>query len=142
MRHVDRVKAGQYILRNEGYRQHLYECPEGIATIGIGFNLEEGFTKEESMLILKHRMGKFIEELVERVPVFLTVSSVRKIVLLDMAYNLGINRLLTFRKMLAALGQGDFQLAATEMLDSRYAKQVKGRALRNARMMETGEWES
>jgi lysozyme len=142
MRHVDMAKAGQYILRNEGYRQHVYEDTEGIATIGIGFNLKEGFTKEESMLILKHRMGKFIEELVERVPVFLTVSSVRKIVLLDMAYNLGINRLLKFRKMLAALGQGDFQLAATEMLDSRYAKQVKGRALRNARMMETGEWES
>ncbi|MHC5058357.1 MAG: glycoside hydrolase family protein, partial [Planctomycetota bacterium] len=77
MRHVDMAKAGQYILRNEGYRQHVYEDTEGIATIGIGFNLEEGFTKEESMLILKHRMGKFIEELVERVPVFLTVSSVR-----------------------------------------------------------------
>lgn len=140
MRHVDMAKAGQYILRNEGYRQHMYKDTEGIWTIGIGFNLEEGFSKEESMLILKHRMGKYVDELVGRVPVFLDVCSVRKIVLLDMAYNLGVSGLLKFRKMLAALSEGDYQLAAKEMLDSRYAKQVKGRALRNARMMETGEW--
>lgn len=142
MRHIDRAKAGEYILRNEGYRATPYEDTEGILTVGIGFNLEEGFTKEECMLILRHRMEKYVEELVDRVPVFLTVSSVRKIVLLDMAYNLGVSRLLGFRKMLAALEEGDYQLAALEMLDSRYAKQVKGRALRNARMMETGEWES
>jgi lysozyme len=140
MRHVDLTKAGEYILRNEGFRATPYEDTEGILTVGIGFNLEEGFTKEECMLILRHRMGKYIDELVERVPVFLDVSSVRKIVLLDMAYNLGVSRLLGFRKMLAALKQGDFQLAAEEMLDSRYAKQVKGRARRNALMMETGEW--
>ena len=57
-----------------------------------------------------------------------------------MVYNLGITRLLKFKKMLAALDSGDYELAATEMLDSRYARQVKGRAKRNAYMMETGEW--
>ncbi len=140
MRYLDGRKAGEYILRNEGYRQHMYKDTEGIWTIGIGFNLEEGFTKEESMLILKHRMGKYITELCDRVPVYIDVCQVRKIVLLDMAYNLGVSGLLKFRKMLAALESGDYQLAAKEMLDSRYASQVKGRALRNARMMETGEW--
>jgi lysozyme len=125
---------------NEGYRRDVYYDTEGIPTIGIGFNLQEGFTLEESTLILKHRMQKFIHELCQKVPVYMDVCQVRKIVLLDMVYNLGINRLLKFRKMLAALDRGDYQLAAEEMLDSRYAAQVKGRARRNARMMETGEW--
>jgi lysozyme len=57
-----------------------------------------------------------------------------------MAYNLGIGRLSKFKKMIAALDSRDYELAAKEMLDSTYAKQVKGRAKRNAHMMETGEW--
>ena len=130
----------EYIVMNEGYRQHVYKDSMGIPTIGIGFNLEEGFTKEESMLILRLRLSKLITELCDRVPVFTDLSQIRKIVLLDMAYNLGVPGLLKFRKMLAALCERDYQLAAKEMLDSRYASQVKGRAQRNALMMETGEW--
>jgi lysozyme len=125
---------------NEGYRQYVYKDSMGIPTIGIGFNLEEGFTKEESMLILRLRLSKLITELCDRVPVFTDMSQIRKIVLLDMSYNLGVPGLLKFRKMLAALCERDYQLAAKEMLDSRYASQVKGRAQRNALMMETGEW--
>lgn len=140
MRHLDSSKAASYITMNEGYREHMYYDSEDIATIGIGFNLEEGFSLDESKMILRHRMGKFINELCRRVPVYIDVCQTRKIVLLDMAYNLGVSRLLGFRKMLAAIGDGDYQLAALEMLDSRYARQVKGRARRNAHMMETGEW--
>lgn len=140
MRLIDRDRASGYILTNEGYRQTPYEDSEGILTVGVGFNLEQGFTLEECMLIVNHRLDRLVAELCNRVPVYLKVCQVRKIVLLDMAYNLGVNRLLGFRKMLAALNEGDYQLAANEMLDSRYAKQVKGRALRNAQMMETGEW--
>ena len=140
MRHLDSNKAAKYIPDNEGYRRDMYKDTEGIWTIGIGFNLEEGFTREECEVILRHRMGKLINELCQRVPVYIDVCSVRKIVLLDMAYNLGIEGLRKFKKMLAALEKRDYELAAKEMLDSRYASQVKGRARRNAYMMETGEW--
>ena len=140
MRHLDSNKAAKYITDNEGYRRDMYKDTEGIWTIGIGFNLEEGFTREECEVILRHRMGKLINELCQRVPVYIDVCSVRKIVLLDMAYNLGIEGLRKFKKMLAALEKRDYELAAKEMLDSRYASQVKGRARRNAYMMETGEW--
>ena len=129
-----------YVLMNEAYRRDVYLDSEGIPTIGIGFNLNEGFSIEESMLILRHRLDLLEEELENKVPVFDDLCTVRKIVLLDMAYNLGVPGLLKFKKMLAALEEGDFELAAKEMLDSRYAAQVKGRALRNAQMMETGEW--
>jgi lysozyme len=140
MSHVDSNKAAAYIELNEGYRRHKYVDSVGVETIGIGFNIEEGFSVDESRMILRMRMRKFINELSARIPVYCTVSCVRKIVLLDMAYNLGIGRLSKFKKMIAALDSRDYELAAKEMLDSTYAKQVKGRAKRNAHMMETGEW--
>lgn len=140
MSHIDSNKAAKYITNNEGYERYVYTDSVGVDTIGIGFNLEEGFTEEECLAILRIRMGRGINELSARIPEYCHLSSIRKIVLLDMHYNLGIGRLLKFKKMIAALISRDYQLAAEEMLDSQYARQVKGRAKRNAHMMETGEW--
>lgn len=132
--------TADYVTDNEGYRRDVYLDTEGIPTIGIGFNLNEGLSLEESKLILRHRLDKNKEKLKKTIPSYRSISRVRKIVLQDMAYNLGVQGLTKFRKMLAALDRRDYQLAAKEMLDSRYATQVKGRARRNALMMETGEW--
>ena len=137
---IDSNKASKYITYNEGYRRYVYTDSVGIDTIGIGFNLEEGLSEEECEAVLRIRMRRGINELSARIPEYCSVSSVRKIVLLDMHYNLGIGRLLKFKKMIAALAKRDYQLAAKEMLDSQYARQVKGRAKRNSFMMETGEW--
>lgn len=133
-------KAEDYIVQNEGYRRYMYYDTEGIPTIGIGFNLEQGFSQEECVLILRHRLDKLVDQLRDRVFQMSQINAVRRIVLLDMSYNLGVDGLLKFKKMLAALNVGNFELAADEMLDSRYALQVKGRARRNAQMMRTGEW--
>jgi|TARA_R100001594_G_scaffold102260_1_gene136857 lysozyme len=51
-------------------------------------------------------------------------------VLANMAFNLGINRLLNFKKFLAALQEHDFETAAVEMMDSKWATQVGPRATR------------
>lgn len=137
---IDRQKLTQYVKMNEGFSPTMYKDTEGIWTIGIGFNLEEGFTMEECMLILDHRLRNLVDNVARAIPSYNRLDSVRKIVLVDMAYNLGIRGLLKFRKMLAAVQRRDFEDAAKELLDSRYAAQVGGRAHRNARMMETGEW--
>ena len=47
-----------------------------------------------------------------------------------MAFNLGLTRLVKFKKMFAALNKGDYKLASEEGLDSRWAKQVYNRAKR------------
>ena len=137
---IDRIKLTQYVKMNEGFSPTMYKDTEGIWTVGIGFNLEEGFTMEECMLILDHRLGNLVDNVARAIPSYNRLDSVRKIVLVDMAYNLGIRGLLKFRKMLAAIQRRDFEDAAKELLNSRYAAQVGGRAQRNARMMETGEW--
>ena len=51
-------------------------------------------------------------------------------VLANMCFNLGITRLLKFRKFLAALEAGDFETAGEEMIDSKWATQVGARATR------------
>ena len=65
-------------------------------------------------------------------------DEVRAEVLVDMAFNMGVGGLLNFRKMLAAIDQGDFGVAADEMLNSQWARQVGKRAEHLARQMRMG----
>jgi lysozyme len=65
----------------------------------------------------------------------------RRGVLVNMAYNLGVTGLLSFKKMLSAYKKGAFVEAAQHMLDSKWAKQVGDRAKRLAEQMRSGEWQ-
>lgn len=134
------MNVAEYVEKNEGYERFIYLDSEGIETIGIGFNLQEGFSKFECQLILNYRLGQLHERLSEMYSWYPTLNEVRRTVLLDMAYNLGIPRLSRFVRMISAIEREDFELAGFELLDSRYATQVKGRAVRNAAMMQDGEW--
>ena len=68
------------------------------------------------------------------------LDAVRQRVLVDMGFNLGIPTLLKFQNMWAAIEEEDFQTAADEARDSRWAKQVGRRAERLCQAMATGEW--
>lgn len=67
------------------------------------------------------------------------LDEVRKAILINMCFNLGLPRLMTFRKMLKALEDRNYELAAKEMLDSKWAKQVGNRAIELSEMMRTGK---
>ncbi|MDR2076895.1 MAG: glycoside hydrolase family protein [Desulfovibrio sp.] len=60
-------------------------------------------------------------------------------VLIDMAFNMGVAGLLKFKNTLAAVERGDYDAAASGMLASKWASQVKGRAVELARQMRMGE---
>ena len=53
-----------------------------------------------------------------------------KLIIANMAFNLGLTRLVKFQKMFEALNKGDYKQASIEGLDSRWAKQVYNRAKR------------
>ena len=55
-----------------------------------------------------------------------------------MLFNLGLPRLKTFKKFLAACEAGDFDLASVEMLDSKWASQVGNRAIELSEQMKAG----
>lgn len=68
------------------------------------------------------------------------LSEPRRAVLTDMAFNMGEARLRNFRLMLDAIQYGQWERAKAEMLDSQYARDVGGRAIKNANVMLTGNW--
>ena len=53
-----------------------------------------------------------------------------RLIIANMAFNLGLTRLVKFQKMFKALNEGDYKQASIEGLDSKWAKQVYNRAKR------------
>ena len=68
------------------------------------------------------------------------LNEARQFVLTDMAFNMGISRLMTFKKMFAALAKGEYSTAAREMLASKWAAQVGHRAKILCEIMKSGEY--
>ena len=59
--------------------------------------------------------------------------------MIDMMVNLGATWLRTFRKMHEALEDQDYEVAALEMLDSKWARQVGTRAITLSKIMQSNE---
>ena len=137
---IDRDAMVRQLRLHEGERLKPYRCTAGKLTIGVGRNLEDrGISAEESAMLLANDIAAEERELLRALPWVATLDEVRQRVLLDMAFNMGIVGLLGFKRTLATIQAGDYQAAATMMLDSRWAKQVGQRAERLSRMMATGK---
>jgi lysozyme len=141
---INERKLTALLTLHEGNERFPYECTAGKLTIGVGFNLEDvGLYPEEIDFILKRRLGLLYTQLRSELSFFRHLSAVRQMVLIDMAYNLGVSGLLGFGNTMAALHLRDYKLAAKEMLDSKWARiDVGYRAVRLANMMRTDEWPS
>lgn len=126
--------------RHEGLRLVPYRDTTGHLTIGYGLNLDAGISKAEAEWLLRTRVMAATEAVARSLPWWARLDEVRRSVLVDMAYNLGIAGLLKFRRTLAAIERGDYDAAARGMLASLWARQVGQRAVRLATMMRTGEW--
>lgn len=138
---IDIDKVADLLERHEGRMRFPYRDSMGLLTIGIGFNLDdEGLYPEEMDFILHNRIGKVERWLWSHIPEFCSLNGVRQAVLVDMAFNMGTSRLMGFVLMFIAISAKDYEDAAAEMLDSRWAVQVGGRAIRLSNMMRTGRW--
>ncbi len=135
----DRAALIRQIRLHEGERLKPYRCTAGKLTIGVGRNLDDrGISREESAMLLDGDIRLLEIELFRALPWASALDDVRQRVLLDMAFNLGLPGLLQFKRTLEAIRTGQYQQAATMMLDSLWARQVGQRAERLARMMATG----
>lgn len=134
------TKLQKQLTLHEGVRLKPYRCTAGKLTIGIGRNLDDvGITQDEAMLMLRTDIARALSGVRTELPWFEQLDNIRQRVLVDMAFNLGIDGLLAFKQTLSAIATGDYDRAATEMLNSRWAGQVGERARRLARMMRTGK---
>lgn len=126
------------IMRHEGLRLKPYTDSTGHLTIGYGRNLTNGISKREAETMLDHDIARAQQDLYEVEPEALNLSAWRYYVLVDMMFNLGRKRFSSFKKMLKAIREGNHLKVAQEMLDSKWAEQVKGRAVELALIMREG----
>ncbi len=133
MKLIDQLK------KHEGLRLKPYLCSAGKLTIGYGLNLDAGITDSEASYLLEKRVHNLTIRL-QYLSFWMGLSGVRRAVLIDMAYNLGVDGLFKFKKMLSAINAKDFDLAAEEMECSKWFGQVGQRAITLQKMMVTDEW--
>ncbi|ESP95492.1 MULTISPECIES: glycoside hydrolase family protein [Pseudoalteromonas] len=132
----------EQIKKHEGYRRFPYYCTGGKLTIGYGRNLDnKGVDKDEAEYLLAQDIQNALAGVKRRIDVS-HCNEARIAVLTNMALNIGLQGLMGFKKMLAHVQQGEFEDAAVEMLDSRWANQVPTRAQELAQQMLSGEWQS
>lgn len=141
MMKYDITSLEDQLIDHEGLELKPYRCTAEKLTIGVGRNIEDrGITEDEARYLLKNDIKIVEDELLEKKPVVAGLDSVRQRVLVDMGFNLGIPTLLKFQNMWSAIEEEDFERAADEAMDSRWAKQVGRRAERLCQAMATGEW--
>ena len=134
----------EMLKRHEGMKTHAYKCSEGKITVGVGRNIDKqggiGLSEDEIEYLLQNDIERVIVELSSEYEWFNSIDDVRKDAMIDIAFNLGITRLRSFKKALAAMESGDYKKASTEFLDSRWAKQVGGRALEISDILAVGSY--
>jgi lysozyme len=150
------------LIEHEGMVLRVYQDSLGIDTIGIGRNLEDrgitlaelnhmdipnvntiyqyGITETDARYLATNDVQIVEDELLRAHPCVDRLDSVRQLVLVDMGFNMGIPRLCKFKKMWNAIHEKKYDIAAKEMLDSRWANQVKSRSVKLANAMHNGEF--
>lgn len=125
---------------HEGKKSKPYKDTVGKLTIGIGRNLDDvGLSEDEIQYLFKNDIARVMRDLDRNLPWWRTLDPVRRLVLIDMCFNLGIGGLLEFKNTLAFIQKKMWTSASQNMLKSLWAKQVGRRAIRLAKMMETGK---
>jgi len=132
----------EQLKRHEGVSKWAYEDHLGYITVGVGRCLDPeiglGLSDKEIDYLLQNDIERCYKEL-ECLSWFPDLDPTRQEALVNMVFNLGLTRFLQFKKTLAYLAEGRYPEAADEMLDSKWARQVKNRAIELSEMIRTGQ---
>lgn len=124
---------------DEGERLRLYLINSD-PTIGYGRDLKtQGISDDEADYLLTNDI-EALEKTLLTSDWFFGLDLVRQDVILNMAYNLGLNGVLSFALMIAAIQRQDYVAAAAEIKNSRAAQELSDRYARLAQAMLTGTW--
>lgn len=135
------TRLQEMLIRHEGLRLKPYRDTVDKLTIGVGRNLDDlGITREEALILLRHDIDRVRREVSRVFPWFGGLNAVRKDVVLNMVFNMGLARFRQFQKTIKAIQSKKWREASAEMLDSRWANQVGRRARELASMMENGKY--
>jgi lysozyme len=136
---VNRERLVESIKKHEGLSLKPYRCTADKLTIGYGRNLDDvGISNAEALAMLENDIESCCKGLDKNFPGWRGHDDIRQNVLIEMAFNLGAPRLGRFFKMWAALDRHDYEEAAYQMLNSKWARQVGQRATTLAKQMRDG----
>ncbi len=158
---MDYNKLTNQLRKHEGIRHKVYVDTTGHRTIGIGFNLERMdapaivksvgadykdvvsgdyvLSYEQVGMLLSHDLKDIESQAETLIDNWQELSDVRQRVIVDMIFNLGYEGFRKFKNTRKHIMNGDFDKAASNMMQSLWAKQVKGRARILASMMRDNE---
>lgn len=127
------------LVRHEGYVAEIYLCSEGYPTFGIGHMVNESdmeftwpvgtpVTDERILDVFHQDCDIAYSDACTLVLNFAGQAVDAQRVLVNMAFNLGRNRLSKFKNMLRYVNEGNYLMAANEMIDSKWYSQVGRRS--------------
>ena len=134
-------KLREELTFDEGCINKIYLDHLGYATFGIGHlvletDAEHGqkvgtpVSEERVKECFEKDIQNVFEDLDRNMSWWKDLPEDLSLVIANMSFNLGITRLMKFKNFLTAMQNKDWDKAAVEMLDSRWAIQVGPRAIR------------
>ena len=138
---MNTVALMKELMLDEGYKQEIYTDPLGHLTFGVGHIItenDEEYGKEVGTPVSKERIEECLEQDIKIVcneldlkePWWRSLDSNRQRVVANMCFNLGHPRFNKFKKFIYAMQTSQWEKAAEEMMDSKWAEQVGERAIR------------
>jgi len=143
----------EFISNNEGRKKKPYRCSQGFLTVGVGYNIDAHPLPVEMQSYLDEH-GEITEAMIDQLlevsipiatedcaalfPDFDTFSDNRKMALIDFLFNVGMKTAMQFDKSIHLINIGHWEEAAINMRKSRWAQQVKKRAVTVTKMIEEG----
>lgn len=126
---------------HEGVKLKPYKCSAGKLTIGVGKNIEDnGITLEEAEYLLQNDIAEARSQLLNSFPWMGELNDARISAMINFTFNVGIGTVKKFENTLSYMQSGEWDKAADEMMDSRWARQVGNRAIEVTEQIRTGKW--
>ena len=136
----------------EGFSAKVYKCPAGFDTIGYGRNIEANpLSKEEKAKLVNGEVSKEVakewleaelsrcyDNCASAFAWFKDLDTKRAGAIVDMAYNMGLGTLKTFKNSLGFMERKDYKGAAENFRKSKWYSQVKRRGVRITEIIEKG----
>lgn len=141
---IDRDVLSDHIRRAEAHNGEPelfpYKDSVGLLTIGFGRNLvHNGISPDEAELMFQNDLTATLLDAAS-LSYWDRLNDARRMVVTDMIFNMGLGRFRNFQRLNAALGIEDYNLAAYEMEDSKWFRQVGRRAKKLKKIMILGVW--
>ena len=149
---ISKVIFMEQLKKHEGERLSAYKDSLGVLTVGVGHNCVaspvpgiekpgDRISQETSDRLFFNDVHDHETAILKKLPWISQLTPARQAVLFNMAFNLGISGLLGFKDTLSLIQQGKYLASSDAMLKSKWATQVKGRAVALAAQMRTGKWQ-